>query len=169
MTVYLRETSETYFYDFWLDGRRYTGNTLTGDEESARLFEDSVREEARGISITSRAVLRKARRLSGASQRSTARGRVYMIRSGYFIKIGHSNDPIERLKSISTASPDDCELLFSIPGDIAMERALHREFKSSHYRREWFFLCGKLKEFVTELQSPSHGVPKKSRESEPAE
>lgn len=162
MTVYLREKSDTYLYDFWVDGRRYTGNTLTSDLASARDFEGTVREEASGLSILSRAVLRKARRSAGVKQRANARGRVYMIESSYFIKIGHSHDPAERLRSISTASPDGCELLFSIPGGVQLERALHREFKGSHYRGEWFFLCGKLKQFVAELHEPERDVPRET-------
>lgn len=151
MTVYKRSDSNHYSYEFQLDGRRYSGPTGTSDIEEAKEFEKQVRDDVSGMSILCRSVLRKASR-KRLSIRNVKYGYVYMIKSGYFIKIGHSNDPSSRIRSISTATPDDCEMLFCIPGAVELERRLHQEFASCHYKKEWFFLCGKLKAFVTEFQ-----------------
>lgn len=152
MTLYKRTDSDFYSYDFRLDGRRYSGSTGTADLRAAQQFETTVRNDANGISILCRSIIRRAARKLPTPIRSN-RGFVYMIASGYFIKIGHSNDPTSRLRSISTATPDDCEVLFCIPGDVKFERSLHDEFSACHYKKEWFFLCGKLKRFVTEFKA----------------
>ncbi len=150
MSVYCRAGSDIYRYDFVLDGKRHVGSTGTSDIETARLFEQQVSADAKGLGITSRGVLRRAMWRKAGARRSK-RGAVYMLTSGYFVKIGHSMDPSDRLRSIQTSSPEDCELLFAIPGTQQLERALHREFAACHYRREWFFNCGKLKGFIEEL------------------
>ncbi len=151
MSLYKRSDSDFYSYDFQLDGRRYSGSTGTDDLQQAQRFEQTMRNDANGVSILCRSVIRRAARKLPTTIRSNS-GYVYMIRSGYFIKIGHSNDPASRLKSISTATPDDCEVLFCIPGDVKLERRLHTEFAACHYKKEWFFLCGKLKQFVDEFE-----------------
>lgn len=150
MTVYKRTGSDVYAYDFQLDGRRYSGATGATDLEAARAFEQQMMADARGLSTLCRSVLRKAAVKSGMPRRGK-RGGVYMIRSGYFVKIGHSLDPEERIRGIRTSSPNDCDLLFCIPGEVALERSLHREFVACHHQREWFFYCGKLKAFIEEL------------------
>ncbi|MER9961706.1 GIY-YIG nuclease family protein [Mesorhizobium sp. M0045] len=150
MTVYLRADSGVYSYDFQLDGKRHSGSTGKTDVDEARAFERAIRSDAMSLGIFCRAILKRARHK--AKGRRSKNGYVYMLQSGYFIKIGHSHDPVERIRSISTATPDDCELLFCIPGTVRLERKLHAEFEACHHKREWFFLCGKLKQFVSEIE-----------------
>lgn len=162
MAVYKRKNSETYSYDFLVDGVRYSGGTGTADLDRAIAYEKSLRDELLSTSSFCRSVIRRARR-SVPAKASARAGYVYMIRSGYFIKIGHSHDPEQRFKSINTASPDGCELLFCIRGSMKIERELHREFAACHYKKEWFFLCGKLRHFVEEFEKgdasgAEHGV-----------
>lgn len=67
------------------------------------------------------------------------RGFVYFIKSGRGpIKIGFSIDPDHRINSLQTGNQDVLVELARIPGDIALERELHKKF--SHLRRsgEWF-------------------------------
>ncbi|MCV9909386.1 GIY-YIG nuclease family protein [Brucella sp. HL-2] len=151
MSVYKRDDTHFYSYDFRMDGKRYSGSTLTVDLEEAKEFERAVKEDAQGMSITCRSVLRRAAKSSNMI-RQTKYGYVYMIKSGYFVKVGHSHDPSSRFRSIRTATPDDCEILFYMPGSVKLEKRLHREFASCHYKKEWFFLCGKLKKFVQEFE-----------------
>jgi hypothetical protein len=157
MSVYKRGDGEFYTYDFRMDGVRYSGFTGTADVEEARLFEKTIRDEVLAMSSFCRTILRKARRQfpTGAAAR---RGYVYVIRSGYFIKIGHSQDPAERFRSINTSTPDGCELLFFLPGEMKLERELHSEFAACHYKKEWFFLCGKLKRFIAEFERKNESV-----------
>lgn len=151
MTVYRRNGTDLYSYDFRVDGVRYSGSTGASDEVSARSIEESIRAEISGLDAFCRSIIRKAKK-SLPAMPSANRGYVYMLRSGYFIKIGHSLNPAERLKTISTSSPNECELLFCLLGSAALERRLHASFAPCHYQREWFFLCGKLKHFVTEFE-----------------
>lgn len=66
-------------------------------------------------------------------------GRVYFIQDGHGrLKIGYSNDPAERLRSLQTAHGAELTLLGSIPGTIATERELHKRFADLRLTGEWF-------------------------------
>lgn len=167
MAVFKRSDSNLYSYDFRLDGQRYHGPTGAETVEEARLFEKGVRDEILSIDGAFRTLLRSARR--DIPTKTTAKaGYVYFIRSGYFVKIGHSLDPMERLKTLSCATPEGAALLFWFRGNQQLERRMHREFAASHHQREWFFLCGKLKQFIemaekainAPQQSEKQGVPR---------
>lgn len=86
-------------------------------------------------------------------------GRVYYVRVGQLIKIGHSRDLASRLRIY----PPDAELLASEPGDASLETQRHAQFTHllSH-RREWFRMAPELMEHIAERPS----VPK---ESEPVD
>ncbi|MAM13055.1 MAG: hypothetical protein CML23_21905 [Rhizobiaceae bacterium] len=159
MTIYKRGDSECYSYDFWLDGRRYSGNTQTDDYEDARAIESTIKAEIVTISPLCRSVLKRARRTLPKKMPAAA-GYVYFIKSSHFVKIGYSNEPSERIKKIFTSTPLDCELLFCVKGTLRLERQLHSEFAACHHQREWFFYCGKLKAFLTEFEAAQrHSLP----------
>jgi hypothetical protein len=67
---------------------------------------------------------------------------VYVIRDVLqgCCKIGWSNDPVARLATLLTGSPNELELLCQIPGGRALEARLHLQFRDKHRRREWFDL-----------------------------
>jgi hypothetical protein len=67
-------------------------------------------------------------------------GYIYFIQgaSGGAIKIGHSMDPVKRLKDLQTSYPDDLVLLLMIAGSEADERALHELLAASRLKGEWF-------------------------------
>lgn len=152
MTIYKRGDSEHFSYDFWLEGRRYSGNTQTDDYDDALAIERTIKAEIVTISPLCRSVLKRARRRLPPKLSASA-GYVYFIKSSYFVKIGYSNDPNERIKKIFTSTPFDCELLFCIRGTLQLERQLHSEFAACHYQKEWFFHCGKLKAFLSEFEA----------------
>ena len=147
MAVYKRSGCEQYSYDFRLDGKRYSGSTETSDLEEAREVEKNIRDGLQPMTGLCQSVIRKAKRNLPSAAKSH-RGYVYVLKSGYFIKIGHSTDPKERVRNITTSTPGPCKMLFCFQGGPQVERALHAEFAACHYRGEWFFLCGKLKGFV---------------------
>jgi hypothetical protein len=167
MAVFKRPGISTYSYDFRFDGNRYSGATGVADIEAARRIEQQVRNELYSASAGfCKAIINRAKtRLPDKA--SAKSGYVYMIRNGFFIKIGHSHDPAERVRSINTASPDGCELLFWFRGSQKLERQIHKEFAACHYKKEWFFLCGKLKQFVEDFetaraQAGAQGITQKS-------
>jgi T5orf172 domain len=154
MSVFIRADAKdgTYSYRFRIDGRTFSGSTGKTQKAEAEQVERTARESVVRTSSFCRSVIRKAHRDLPARPTASS-GYVYMLRSGYFIKIGQSMEPHERLRTITTSSPMNCELLFYLRGSQQMERALHREFAACHYRGEWFFLCGKLKQFVEEFEA----------------
>jgi hypothetical protein len=54
------------------------------------------------------------------------------------VKIGVSENPEKRLKSLSTGSPVPLQLLWSAPGGAALEAALHEYFQPYRVYGEWF-------------------------------
>jgi hypothetical protein len=66
------------------------------------------------------------------------------------VKIGYAGDPEKRLAELRSASPDDLQLLFSVPGDKATEAEYHRKYRHLRVRPngEWFHFDGKLKQFI---------------------
>ena len=65
---------------------------------------------------------------------------VYFIEatSSGHIKIGYSDDPINRLRYLQTSHAEKLQLACVINGDRYHEKFLHRICKSAHIRGEWF-------------------------------
>jgi len=67
---------------------------------------------------------------------------VYFIReekSG-LIKIGYSDNPQKRLKSLQTGQTKDLEIIMSVKGGVKLEAVLHKAFDCWRVRGEWFLL-----------------------------
>ena len=47
MSVYKRKGAETYLYDFWVEGRRFTGDTLKAEKRAAEKERDRIKREAK--------------------------------------------------------------------------------------------------------------------------
>lgn len=73
-----------------------------------------------------------------------AKSYCYMIQKGYgSVKIGVSDDPQARLKSLQTGNHGRLYLIASFPFDSrmqaeAMERELHARFTEDRLKGEWF-------------------------------
>lgn len=65
---------------------------------------------------------------------------VYLITDSRSFKIGMSIDPHRRLKNLQTGSSLPLHLLASYPGGQALEDELHRLYRGSHERGEWYQL-----------------------------
>jgi len=63
---------------------------------------------------------------------------IYAIKINEYIKIGWSNNPQERIKSIQTGSPYKVMTMAVLPGDSEVENALHNKFKKYRTSGEWF-------------------------------
>lgn len=65
---------------------------------------------------------------------------VYFVQQGSDgpVKIGLGADPEARLIELQVGNPDPLYLRVTIPGDVALEGALHRRFGEWHVRGEWF-------------------------------
>lgn len=67
-------------------------------------------------------------------------GYVYFVQGecGGSIKIGHSQNPKDRLKGLQTGYPDTLIILFMMPGSEQEEFALHEKFRHIKLNGEWF-------------------------------
>lgn len=73
---------------------------------------------------------------------------IYFFQSQDFVKIGWTTDPPTRLRGMQVANPHPVEQVGLIFGGEREEQLLHRAFRSSHHRAEWFRLDGRLPAFV---------------------
>lgn len=76
---------------------------------------------------------------------------VYVMRTGAFVKIGHTGNVRSRLSAVRTASPEPVDLVAVIPGDAGAERALHDRFSDWRCSGEWFRFEGPVREWVESL------------------
>lgn len=78
---------------------------------------------------------------------------VYFIQAGHDgpIKIGISTNVPARLASLQTSVPYKLRLLVTIPGDVCIERQLHREHALDRLEGEWFRPTGAILRRVDEL------------------
>lgn len=84
------------------------------------------------------------------------RRRVYFLRPVGLqgpIKIGISAHPRVRLGTFLAWSPLRLELITEIPGDLALERAIHDCFADAHSHAEWFHPTPRLLAFIADLQA----------------
>lgn len=67
---------------------------------------------------------------------------VYFIKDEHtgFVKIGFSDKPEHRLKSLQTSSPNKLSLVGTVAGDKELEFVLHTTFAEHKVRGEWFSL-----------------------------
>jgi hypothetical protein len=72
------------------------------------------------------------------------------------VKIGCSDDPVERLKVFGSLSPYPLEILVMIDGSRELEWNIHDCFYDQHSHHEWFLPSPRLSWFIKKLQN---GIP----------
>ena len=85
---------------------------------------------------------------------------IYYIQCGSFIKIGTSINPESRCNQLRRGGKairpsiwvEDPRLIAYVPGNVAKERSLHREFAGQRDQGEWFVINEELIEHVAEAQ-----------------
>lgn len=75
---------------------------------------------------------------------------IYFLRNDCFVKIGYSQRPDRRVRSLQTSSPHRLELIRTEDGDTERERQLHERFRSLRVSGEWFRLDGDLRDYLGE-------------------
>lgn len=80
---------------------------------------------------------------------------LYFIQSGIYVKIGRSENPIKRIKEISTGSPEAPKLLCYIKNMGHMEKKMHLAFSEWRIREngEWFYYGDPIKNFINFLKT----------------
>lgn len=82
---------------------------------------------------------------------------IYFIQAGVSgpVKIGVSNDPFSRLRQLQTGNVENLRILAIHPGDLELEKALHRYFQPHRLKNEWFEPCEELLDLVDRPDSLS--------------
>lgn len=62
------------------------------------------------------------------------------------VKIGRSNDPTSRIKTLQTARAVQLKILLVMEGDHELE--LHRQFAADRVQGEWFVLSPTIQQFI---------------------
>jgi hypothetical protein len=75
---------------------------------------------------------------------------VYAITDGTNIKIGVANNPLQRIKSLSTGNANKLRLLGYFPGGFELERELHQRFRKVRENGEWLYSTNELVEYLNE-------------------
>jgi hypothetical protein len=78
-------------------------------------------------------------------------GRVYFIDDGFFIKIGFSKNPQDRIIKLQTASPFKLTLMRTVPGNKKLETELHARFRHLKSHGEWFRGERELRQHIREM------------------
>lgn len=63
---------------------------------------------------------------------------VYFLKTGSFVKIGFSKNPVYRSGEMATAFSQDIDWLLAFRGSRAIEKQLHVRFAAYHQKGEWF-------------------------------
>lgn len=66
----------------------------------------------------------------------------------YFVKIGHSKNPIKRIKSIQTGCPFPLKIINIERGGLTEEREYHKKFAEYNTNGEWFKIRGELRKYL---------------------
>lgn len=81
-------------------------------------------------------------------------GRVYFIDDGFFIKIGFSKKPQDRIIKLQTASPFKLTLIRTVLGNKKLEAELHTRFRHLKSHGEWFRGERELRQHIREMPRP---------------
>lgn len=67
------------------------------------------------------------------------------------IKIGHSNNPFQRLTTLQIGNSNQLRLIKTLKGGVDIEHRLHKKFKTLKINGEWFQSSQELLQFINEL------------------
>ncbi len=88
----------------------------------------------------------------GSQPEGPSLGSVYFIRAvtTHRVKIGFTElDPVSRLATLQIGSPEKLELIGSLAGSMADERAIHKQFANQRQSGEWFTLSPEIQQFIS--------------------
>jgi hypothetical protein len=83
-----------------------------------------------------------------AEEKRTAKGDLYFVRVGRFLKIGRTTNLESRMRMIRCHASTPPELVGTIRGGGWQERDWHRQFRHLQSNREWFRITPELKAAV---------------------
>lgn len=79
----------------------------------------------------------------------------FIVSANQFVKIGCSDNPGERLKSLQIANPKKLWIEATMSGSFKTEAELHRIFSASCKNGEWFKYAGHLRHCIKAINDIS--------------
>lgn len=77
---------------------------------------------------------------------------VYFIKGDGRIKIGTTSCPVrQRLQALAANTPEDLNLIGTIPGGRFLEKAIHRRCAAWHMKNEWFRDTSDLRSLIKRI------------------
>lgn len=70
---------------------------------------------------------------------------VYFAERNGKIKIGVASSVADRLVGLRTGSAEPLELIAAVPGNLTLERALHKKLQQHRVNGEWFKDCAEVR------------------------
>lgn len=100
------------------------------------------------------------RRLNTGKHLKCIKGYIYFIQGecGGAIKIGYSETPENRLKTLQTGYPDMLKTLLLVPGNEDTEKMFHRKYEKLRLNGEWFKPEKELLEEIEKLKRSDFDV-----------
>lgn len=68
------------------------------------------------------------------------------------VKIGYSDSPESRLKTLQIGSPVPLHILVTVKGGANLEKKLHEKFSRSHSHGEWFHMSEDIEMYIREVR-----------------
>jgi hypothetical protein len=99
-----------------------------------------------------------------ARKKPVAWAAVYLVQYGDFVKVGITNDPAARLRTLQTGMPGEVAMPYLVvlpERDMAirLERRLHKRLADRHERGEWFRIGLEEAISATDEESGVRGKP----------
>lgn len=76
---------------------------------------------------------------------------IYFLRGHGHVKVGTTRKPDKRITEIQVSSPVPLDVMLVVPGDVILERRIHRRFRHLRRHGEWFKAAPEFLSFVNEL------------------
>jgi hypothetical protein len=73
---------------------------------------------------------------------------LYFATTENYVKIGQSDDPVNRVRQMQIGCPLPLKLTGVMPGNKNDEKAIQRLFKDSHIHGEWFRLDKTIIDYI---------------------
>ena len=77
----------------------------------------------------------------------------FIVQDNRFVKIGYTDNLVDRMKSLQTASPKTLKVKALLDGGCKTEAELHRMFAQARARGEWFQQTREVKWFMRAVQA----------------
>jgi hypothetical protein len=91
-------------------------------------------------------------------ERLAAKGDLYFIRAGKAVKIGHTNNIVQRLHNMRANNHEELDCLLLLRARGHEEAQWHKRFAGDRIRGEWFKWSARLERAIAQERSGADGM-----------